>query len=69
MNDITPSPGGRPFTRAEFRALVGEMLRRNLAAWNNPKTPARGVTLTPQGRAGQENLSGRITCNNLDYHK
>lgn len=38
-------------SRSEFSALRAELLRRGLAAWNSPRTPARGVSLTPAGRA------------------
>ena len=42
---------GAPFTRAEFAALRNELIRRGLATWNNPHTPARGFALTAPGRA------------------
>jgi hypothetical protein len=42
---------GRPFTRGEFSALRAELIRRGLAAWNSPGTPARGVVLTKPGKA------------------
>lgn len=43
--------GGGLFTRSEFAALRGELIRRGLARWNSPETPARGAALTPAGRA------------------
>lgn len=42
---------GAPFSRGEFSRLRGELIRRGLAAWNNPSTPARGASLTRAGRA------------------
>lgn len=45
------SGGGGLFTRSEFAALRGELIRRGLARWNSPGTPARGAALTPAGRA------------------
>lgn len=42
---------GKTFTRAEFAGLRAELIRRGLAAWNSPGTPARGVGLTVAGRA------------------
>jgi len=45
------SGSGRPFTRAEFRALRDELIRRNLATWRNPEAPAQGVELTLPGKA------------------
>lgn len=39
------------FTRAEFASLRAELIRRGLAVWNSPRTPARGATLTAPGRA------------------
>jgi hypothetical protein len=42
---------GRTFTRAEFAALRAELIRRGLARWNSPGTPARGASLSPAGRA------------------
>jgi hypothetical protein len=56
-------------TRSEFTALRAELIRRGLAAWNNPHTPARGVSLTRGGQAafrsfammtGSPTLPGRI---------
>lgn len=45
----TGAAGG--FTRGEFSQLRAELIRRGLARWNNPGTPARGAALTPAGRA------------------
>lgn len=42
---------GQPFTRAEFASLRAELIKRGLAAWASPGTPARGVGLTAAGRA------------------
>jgi len=49
--------GGQPFTRAEFASLRGELIRRGLASWNNPKTPARGVSLTRGGLAAMRTFA------------
>lgn len=48
---------GAEFTRAEFAALQGELIKRGLARWNNPATPARGVALTPAGRAVMKHIA------------
>jgi hypothetical protein len=48
---------GGIFTRAEFAALRSEMIRRGLATWNSPGTPARGVSLTPPGRAAMRHFA------------
>jgi len=45
------------FTRAEFSALRNELIKRGLASWNNPKTPARGVTLTRGGLAAMRTFA------------
>lgn len=51
--------GGRGiFTRSEFSALRGELMRRGLVAWNNPHTPARGASLTASGRAIMRRFAG-----------
>lgn len=42
---------GRPFTRAQFAEIRTELLKRGLANWNTPGTPARGCSLTASGRA------------------
>lgn len=49
--ESTWTGAGQPFTRAEFAGLRAELIKRGLAAWNNPGTPARGVGLTAAGRA------------------
>ena len=51
LSEAAWTGGGRPFTRAEFANLRAELMRRGLAAWNNPHTPARGAALTAPGRA------------------
>jgi len=51
LSEAAWTGSGAPFTRSEFSRLRGELIRRGLAAWNNPKTPARGATLTAPGRA------------------
>ena len=51
LSEAAWTGGGRPFTRAEFSTLRAELMRRGLATWNNPKTPARGAALTAPGRA------------------
>jgi hypothetical protein len=48
---------GQPFTRAEFSNLRGELIRRGLATWNNPRTPARGVQLTRGGMAAMRTFA------------
>jgi hypothetical protein len=48
---------GQPFTRAEFASLRGELIRRKLAVWNNPQTPARGVSLTRGGVAAMRTFA------------
>lgn len=45
------------FTRAEFANLRNELIKRGLAAWNNPHTPARGVTLTRGGLAAMRTFA------------
>lgn len=42
---------GKPFSRAEFEAVRDEMLQRNLIRWINPDARAKGVELSPGGRA------------------
>lgn len=51
LSESTWTGGRGLFTRAEFSQLRAELLRRKLAAWNSPGTPARGASLTPSGRA------------------
>jgi hypothetical protein len=41
---------GRPFTRATFRDLRGQLLERGLLCWRRPGSPAQGVVLTTVGR-------------------
>lgn len=50
---------GAPFTRAEFATLTAELLRRGLARWNSPGTPARGISLTAPGRGVMRSLANR----------
>jgi hypothetical protein len=45
-------------SRSEFVNLRDELIRRNLAAWNNPACPARGWALTRSGLAAFEYLVG-----------
>ncbi len=52
--------GGRLYSRAEFEAVRGEMLRRGLARWKNPQAPAQGAELTPAGRAVLRKLAGLV---------
>jgi len=42
---------GRPYSRATFRELRGELLERGLLEWRNSEAPAQGVQLTRVGRA------------------
>lgn len=51
LAENTWTGSGGQFTRAEFGRLRNELIRRGLAGWNSPGTPARGWTLTPAGRA------------------
>lgn len=51
LSESTWAGGRGLFTRAEFSQLRAELLRRGLARWNSPGTPARGAALTPAGRA------------------
>ncbi len=51
LSEASWTGSGAPFTRAEFAALRNELIRRGLATWNNPHTPARGFALTAPGRA------------------
>lgn len=48
---------GGLFTRAQFAALRSALIRRGLAAWNSPGTPARGVMLTAPGRAAMRHFA------------
>lgn len=50
---------GRPFTRSQFVAVRDEMIRRGLARWHNPGSPARGASLTNKGRAIMKQLSSQ----------
>jgi len=49
LSEAAWTGAGNIFTRAEFAALRSELIRRKLAFWNNPTTPARGVSLTHSG--------------------
>jgi len=51
FSEGTWSGGGRPYTRAEFRQLRGDLLERGLLTWRNDSAPAQGVELTAPGRA------------------
>lgn len=42
---------GSIFSRSQFARLRDELVRRGLLSWNNPNTPARGLSLTPGGKA------------------
>lgn len=42
---------GAPFSRAEFEALRGELLRRGLARWKNDTSQAQGIELLASGKA------------------
>ena len=48
---------GALFSKAEFRALRGELLERGLLEWRNGSAPAQGVVLTAPGRAVFEKLT------------
>jgi len=51
FSEGTWSGGARPYTRAEFRQLRGDLLERGLLTWRNDSAPAQGVELTAPGRA------------------
>lgn len=53
--------GGGLFTRAQFSALRAELIRRGLAAWNSPGTPARGAGLTRAGQAAMRHFASMTT--------
>ncbi len=57
LSEAQWSGGQGVFTRAEFSQLRAELIRRGLARWNNPNTPARGAALTPAGRAVMRQFS------------
>lgn len=42
---------GRPFSRAEFRVLRGELLHRGLVQWRSDRFVNQGMILTSVGRA------------------
>jgi hypothetical protein len=50
LNESSWSGFGRPFTRAQFRQLRDELVRRGLAEWRS-SAPSQGVQLTASGRA------------------
>ena len=50
LNELSFSGYGRPFTRAEFRVLRDELVRRGLAEWRSFGAPSQGVQLTASGR-------------------
>lgn len=47
----------RPFTRSQFHTLRNIFLSRGWAVWRSPSTPARGIILSPQGKAVTRYLS------------
>lgn len=51
LSEAQWSGGNGLFSRSEFSQLRAELIKRGLARWNNPNTPARGAALTPSGRA------------------
>jgi len=57
LSEAAWTGAGNIFTRAEFAALRSELIRRGLACWNNPTTPARGVTLTRGGQAAMRQFA------------
>jgi len=50
LNELSFTGYGRPFTRAEFRVLRDELVRRGMAEWRSA-SPAQGVQLTRTGLA------------------
>jgi len=57
LSEITWTGAGRPFSRAQFAELRAELVRRGLAVWNNPSTPARGIALTRGGLAAMRTFA------------
>lgn len=51
LSEASWTGSGNLFTRAQFVQLRNELVKRNLAAWNSPHSPARGATLTRPGVA------------------
>jgi len=56
---------GALFTRAQFAELRSALIGRGLAAWNNPSTPARGVTLTRPGLAAMRHFASMVASPTL----
>jgi hypothetical protein len=52
-------------TRSEFTALRSELIRRGLAAWNNPGCAARGIALTRGGQAAFRSFAMMTTSPTL----
>lgn len=59
MSEAIWTGAGQPFTRAEFRQLRDEFIKRGWAAWRRPDSPAQGVILTKAGMAVMRHLSGQ----------
>jgi hypothetical protein len=51
LNELSFSGPGAIFTRAGWRQLRDELIRRNLLAWRNPSAPGQGCVVTAQGLA------------------
>lgn len=51
LSESTWCGSGAPFSRSEFAQLRAELIKRGLAAWSSPRTPARGIVLTKPGEA------------------
>jgi hypothetical protein len=69
LSEAAWTGAGNIFTRAEFAQLRNELIRRGLAAWNNPKTPARGATLTPGGQAAMRYFASLSASPSPTLHK
>lgn len=69
LSEAAWSGAGNIFTRAEFSQLRNELIKRGLAAWNNPRTPARGATLTPGGQAAMRYFASLSASNPPTLHK
>lgn len=51
FSEVEWTGAGRPYSRAEFRELRGQLLERGLLTWRNERAPSQGVELTAVGRA------------------
>ena len=49
---------GRPFTRATYEMVRGEMIRAGLLAWRDERNPQAGVMVTERGREAFAQIAG-----------